>query len=45
MDAPLLCVMTDYGPHKAWLSDHVDAYIVSSEDMADQMVRYLNVPR
>ena len=44
LDAPLLCMMTDYGPHKTWLSDHVDAYIVSSEDMADQMVRYLKVP-
>lgn len=44
LEAPLLCVMTDYGPHKTWLSDHVDAYIVSSEDMADQMVRYLKVP-
>lgn len=37
-DAPLICIMTDYGPHKAWISDNVDAYIVSSEDMIPEMV-------
>lgn len=45
LEAPLLCVMTDYGPHKTWLSDCVDAYIVSNEDMAENMVRYMNVPQ
>lgn len=45
LEAPLLCVMTDYGPHKTWLSDCVDAYIVSNEDMAENMVRYMDVPR
>lgn len=35
--APLICVMTDYGPHKAWISDKVDAYIVSNEDMIPDM--------
>lgn len=45
LDALLLCVMTDYGPHKTWLSDRVDAYIVSNEDMAENMVRSMNVPR
>ena len=34
---PLICIMTDYGPHKAWISDNVDAYIVSSEDMVPDM--------
>ncbi|MDU7336534.1 MAG: glycosyltransferase [Clostridium sp.] len=34
---PLICVMTDYGPHKAWISDKVDAYIVSNEDMVPDM--------
>lgn len=45
LEAPLLCVMTDYGPHKTWLSSGVDAYIVSSEDMAEQMVQYMDVPK
>lgn len=35
--APLICIMTDYGPHKAWISENVDAYVVSSEDMVPEM--------
>ena len=35
---PLICIMTDYGPHKAWFADRVDAYIVSNEDMVEEMV-------
>ena len=34
---PLICIMTDYGPHKAWIADHVDAYVVSNEDMVPKM--------
>lgn len=45
LDAILVCVMTDYGPHKTWLSNRVDAYVVSNEDMAASMVRYMNVPQ
>ena len=45
INALLLCVMTDYGPHKTWLSSCIDAYIVSSEDMAEQMVQCMNVPK
>lgn len=45
LDALLLCVMTDYGPHKTWVSSRVDAYVVSNEDMAEQMVQYMKVPR
>ena len=42
--APLICIMTDYGPHKAWISENVDAYIVSSEDMVPEMVE-MGVPQ
>ncbi|HEX3027315.1 MAG TPA: glycosyltransferase [Clostridia bacterium] len=35
--APLICLMTDYGPHRAWFGDHVDAYIVSTADMIPEM--------
>nr|WP_319489804.1 glycosyltransferase [uncultured Caproiciproducens sp.] len=35
--APLICLMTDYGPHRAWIADHVDAYIVSTKDMISEM--------
>jgi processive 1,2-diacylglycerol beta-glucosyltransferase len=31
--APLICLMTDYGVHKAWISDNVDAYVVATSDM------------
>ncbi len=35
--APLICLMTDYGPHRAWIADHVDAYVVSTPDMIPPM--------
>jgi processive 1,2-diacylglycerol beta-glucosyltransferase len=34
---PLICLMTDYGPHRAWIADHVDAYVVSTADMIPEM--------
>ena len=34
---PLVCLMTDYGPHRAWIAPNVDAYVVASEGMAAQM--------
>ena len=30
---PLICVVTDYGPHLAYIVDQVDAYITGSEHM------------
>lgn len=35
--APLICLMTDYGPHRAWLAPCVDAYVVSTQDMIPEM--------
>ncbi len=35
--APLICLMTDYGPHRAWIAEHVDAYVVSTPDMIPEM--------
>lgn len=35
--APLICLMTDYGPHRAWIAEHVDAYVVSTSDMIPEM--------
>lgn len=37
-NAALVCVMTDYGIHKAWLEEEVDAYIVACEEMIPAMV-------
>ena len=37
VSAPLICLMTDYGPHRAWIADHVDAYVVANGDMISEM--------
>ena len=42
-NVPLICLMTDYGPHQAWIASKVDAYVVSNEDMVPQMQR-MGVP-
>ena len=36
---PLICIMTDYGVHKAWLAPNVDAYVVASDHMVDELRR------
>lgn len=33
-----LVVMTDYASHAFWIHHHVDAYVVSNEDMVDELV-------
>lgn len=35
--APLICVITDYGLHRAWLAPQVDVYAVACEEMAVQL--------
>ena len=42
--APLICLMTDYGPHRAWIADRVDAYVVSNQGMVPEMEQ-MGVPR
>lgn len=37
LDVPLITIMTDYGPHRAWFGNHVDAYVVSNADMIPEM--------
>lgn len=37
INIPLLCIMTDYAPHKTWVNQKVDAYIVSNDDMVKEM--------
>ena len=34
---PLITLMTDYGPHLAWIAEHVDAYVVADAGMIPQM--------
>jgi len=42
--APLICLMTDYGPHRAWIADRVDAYVVANGDMISEM-EAMGVPK
>ncbi len=44
ISVPLICVMTDYGPHRAWIHPYVDSYIVSNEGMVDTMAK-MGAPR
>ncbi len=37
IQAPLICVITDYGVHRAYVADKVDAYDVASEDMIAEL--------
>lgn len=33
---PLICLMTDYGVHKAWIAPNVDAYVVACDDHGER---------
>lgn len=37
VEIPLICLMTDYAPHKTWINENVDAYIVANDEMIDMM--------
>ncbi len=37
LDVPLVTLMTDYGPHRAWIAPFADAYVVSNADMIPEM--------
>lgn len=39
INIPLICVMTDYAPHKTWINEKVDSYIVANDDMVEPMVK------
>ena len=39
VSAPLVNVVTDYGPHMAWLAPEVDAYVVAEDGLRDAFVR------
>ena len=37
---PLICLMTDYGAHRAWICENVDAYVVAAEHMVDELAAF-----
>lgn len=34
---PLVTILTDYAPHGMWIQNSIDAYIVSNDDMVEEM--------
>lgn len=40
VQAPLICIITDYGVHRAYVADQVDAYVTASEDMVAELKEY-----
>lgn len=38
VSVPLICLITDYGLHRAWVAPDVDGYVVASENMVDELV-------
>lgn len=43
ISAPLICVITDYGAHRAYIAREVDSYVVASDDMIPEL-REFGVP-
>ena len=38
INIPLICIVTDYAPHRTWINKNVDAYIVADDKMNLEMV-------
>lgn len=38
IDTPIINVMTDYASHKCWINDGVDKYVISNDDMIEELV-------
>lgn len=37
LTAPLICIITDYGAHRAYIADRVDGYVAATKDMIPQL--------
>lgn len=44
VQAPLICIITDYGAHRAYIADQVDSYVVASDDMIPELMEF-GVPK
>lgn len=40
---PVVSIITDYMPHRAYIGDHIDAYITASKDTADNLSKKYGV--
>ncbi len=43
LDVPIVSIITDYMPHRAYLGEHVDAYVTASQDTADNLAEKYGV--
>lgn len=39
VDIPVAAILTDFAPHSFWIHPNIDAYVVSTEEMVDEMIR------
>lgn len=40
MDVPIISLITDFAPHKMYVQDGVDAYVVSNQEMVDALEKF-----
>ncbi|MBQ2971297.1 MAG: galactosyldiacylglycerol synthase [Ruminococcus sp.] len=43
VNVPVVSIITDYMPHRAYIGDHIDAYITASKDTADNLSKKYGV--
>lgn len=43
VNVPVVSILTDYMPHRAYIGDHIDAYITASKDTADNLSKKYDV--
>ncbi len=42
---PVISIITDYMPHRAYIGDHIDAYVTASKDTADNLASKYGVDK
>lgn len=43
VNVPVLSIITDYMPHRAYIGDHIDAYVTATKDTADNLSKKYGV--
>lgn len=44
IDIPVITIITDYMPHKAYIGEHVDAFITASKQTSDELIHKYSIP-
>lgn len=45
VDIPVISIITDFMPHKAYIGNYIDAYITASQETADNLAEKYNVEK